>query len=449
MSSDKEFKKRIEFGSAEIQKYLEYRELELHGQGKELRGPCPIHRGEHDNFALNRETGEWYCHSTCGRGGSLIQLHMELTRMSFRARAEVFSILGRPQSNGDCRKGRIEAAYDYTDEEGKLLFQNVRYQPKKFKLRQPDGAGNWIWNIRGVRRVLYRLSKFKDAELVILLEGEKDVLNLEQLGFVATTNPMGAGHWLPEYSDTLAGKDIVIFPDTDEDGTGQKHAEKVRRSLQGKARSVVIAEVGHGKDVSEWIAGGATRESIEAAIKTARAKAAEAPIFRANLPVQSKDPPKPKFHKDEGGLLLGYSEGDLGNAERFLQRHQQDVRYCIDQDVWFYFDGRRWRTKADKQVRRLVHDVLKQMAHDAIEYQSPDREIYRKLTSQFHQSSKINSALNEAMPYVQVVSEEFDRQTHLMNFRNGTVDLKTGKLRPHQREDMLTRVLACDYKGPR
>lgn len=42
---------------------------------------------------------------------------------------------------------RIVATYDYTDAHGELLFQVVRYHPKDFRQRRPDGKGGWVWKL--------------------------------------------------------------------------------------------------------------------------------------------------------------------------------------------------------------------------------------------------------------------------------------------------------------
>src|SRR5215207_9540269 len=62
-----------------------------------------------------------------------------------------------PQTNWYGQGREIEKTYDYRDPDGKLLFQVVRYLPKGFSQRRPDGVGGWIWNLEGVKRVLYRL----------------------------------------------------------------------------------------------------------------------------------------------------------------------------------------------------------------------------------------------------------------------------------------------------
>ena len=137
-----------------------------------------------------------------------------------------------------------------------MLFQCVRTKPKDFWQRRPDGKGGWINNLQGVRRVLYRLPEVKSAQTVCVAEGEKDADNLAKLGFTATTNPMGAEKWRDEYSETLRGKDVVVFGDVgDEDGAGQRHTAQRIQSLNGVAKSIKRVELPDGfHDVSDYIA---------------------------------------------------------------------------------------------------------------------------------------------------------------------------------------------------
>jgi len=86
--------------------------------------------------------------------------------------------------------------YGYCDENGTLLFQVVRFEPKGFRQRRPDGRGGWIWNLKDTRRVPYLLPHLVKAvaagETIYVPEGEKDVDNLRAIGFAATTNPVAA-----------------------------------------------------------------------------------------------------------------------------------------------------------------------------------------------------------------------------------------------------------------
>jgi AAA domain len=159
-------------------------------------------------------------------------------------------------SNGGESNGRVEVdAYQYTDERGELLFEVVRFYPKDFRQRRPNGRGGWIWKLGDTRRVLYRLPKVIEAVqagvTVYVAEGERDVHALERAGHVATCNPMGAGKWRDEYAESLRGANVVVVADCDQ--PGRDHAKTVGRALEGVAASVVIVEPVVGKDASEHL----------------------------------------------------------------------------------------------------------------------------------------------------------------------------------------------------
>jgi hypothetical protein len=159
-------------------------------------------------------------------------------------------------------KPSISATYDYVDKGGALLFQVVRFEPKEFRQRRPNGKDDWIWGLDGVRRVLYRLPELLGAiaagKTIYIVEGEKDADALRTFGFPATTNPMGANKWRPEYSEFLRGADVVIVPDNDQ--TGRAHAEHVAASLNGIAKRVRVLDIGkvwqecpQKGDISDWL----------------------------------------------------------------------------------------------------------------------------------------------------------------------------------------------------
>ncbi len=158
---------------------------------------------------------------------------------------------------------RIVATYDYRDEQGELLMQAVRKEPKKFVQRRPDGE-DWIWNVEGVRVVPYRLPELLAAPgaVVYVVEGEKDADRLASIGLVATTNAAGAGKWTAAHSEFLRGRNVVILPDNDD--AGKKHAKKVAKSLLGiaVARIVGLPGLPEKGDVSDWLDAGGTAEAL-------------------------------------------------------------------------------------------------------------------------------------------------------------------------------------------
>ncbi len=88
----------IAFTRGEVADYYNTRVPRLKRRSaKEWRGPCPIHLGKNDNFAVETATGLWFCHSTCGRGGDILRLEQDLSGADFKtAIATVYAIVGRP-----------------------------------------------------------------------------------------------------------------------------------------------------------------------------------------------------------------------------------------------------------------------------------------------------------------------------------------------------------------
>ena len=158
---------------------------------------------------------------------------------------------------------KIVSAYDYRDEDGKLLFQVCRLEPKSFRQRVPNGSG-WTWKLRDTRRVLYRLPEIlkavADGQTIFVVEGEKGADALVKLGLAATCSSGGAGKWQAEYADDLKGADVVVVPDNDE--PGEAHARDVAASLQGIASKVRLPGMAPKEDIFDWIRCGGTAEQL-------------------------------------------------------------------------------------------------------------------------------------------------------------------------------------------
>jgi hypothetical protein len=169
-----------------------------------------------------------------------------------------------------------EAIYPYRNEQGRVLFEVLRFPGKNFRQRRPNPnrPGDYVDNLDGVSRVPYRLPELLQADPsapVFIVEGEKDAGNLGRLGEVATTNPGGTGNsrlWeTTPFREPLRDRDVVLLPDNDE--PGRRHAERVARAIHGHARSVKVLSlpgVPAKGDVTDWIAAGGTREKLAALV---------------------------------------------------------------------------------------------------------------------------------------------------------------------------------------
>jgi 5S rRNA maturation endonuclease (ribonuclease M5) len=208
------------------------------------------------------------------------------------------------------------------DEEGAPLFEVVRQaKSKKFYQRRPNSRGGWVNDLKGVRRVLYRLPEVlaavQEGQRVYVVEGEKDAENVAGLGLAATTNSGGPGQWRKEHSATLTGAVVAILPDNDEEG--REHAQKVAQDLQGVAaevRLVELPELAEGEDVSDWISAqqgaGKSPDEIRASLE---GLVAEAPLSDGEPWEGQKESgitPKRDAESKQAAILVGLAkEGEV------------------------------------------------------------------------------------------------------------------------------------------
>jgi RecA-family ATPase len=157
------------------------------------------------------------------------------------------------QTYNEKPKGKLVAQYDYRNADGMLAYQVLRYEPKNFSQRRPNGKGRWIWKLEE-QRVLYRwpeLLKFPDGTIFIT-EGEKDADRVADLGHCATT--VAGGKWTADCVKALAGRDVVILEDNDD--AGRKKALAVAQALHGTAKTIRIVSLPglpNKGDVSDWL----------------------------------------------------------------------------------------------------------------------------------------------------------------------------------------------------
>lgn len=139
---------------------------------------------------------------------------------------------------------------------------------------------------------------------------------------------------------------------------------------------------------------------------------------------------------------------DAGNGERFAARYGEQVRYIHPWEKWLNFDGRRWRLDDTGAVDQLAKQTARAMWREGASEQDPARRDAKlKWAKQTESASRLSAMLRLARSEhpVPVLPKELDIDPWLLNCRNGTLDLRTGELRPHRREDMLTKLCPVEY----
>ena len=402
-------------------------------QGHEFSGRCPAHDDARASLSFCDADDRILINCHAGCTFEAIVQSLGLTAADFHH--------DHHNSNGP---RRIVATYDYVDEERSLLYQVVRYHPKDFRQRRPDGNGGWLWNLNGVRRVLYHLPDLRGQQVVYIVEGEKDVESLNSLGLIATTNAGGAGKakWTNDLTLQLkqAGvEQIYILPDNDK--PGDAHAQQVKDSCCFAGLEVKIVRLPglpalrpkHGEDITTWLGGGHTREELLAAVKAT-------PLLKADPPLNA---PTPQPLPVEPPHLT-----DSGNARRLVAQHRADLHYCFPWRTWLVWDGCRWANDDTGDVCRRGKQTVTSMYAEAATL--PDAKGRTALAthalrseSDAHLRAMISVARSE--DGIPVLPTHLDRDPWLLTVFNGTLDLRHGILRPHQREDLITKLVPVEY----
>jgi putative DNA primase/helicase len=150
----------------------------------------------------------------------------------------------------------------------------------------------------------------------------------------------------------------------------------------------------------------------------------------------------------EGAVPVeGYHRTDLGNARRLADQHGRDVRHCHPWGEDLVWDGRRWKRDDTAAVERLARDVCGRMYVNAWALTGKDRQaqIKHALKSENAQRLRAMISLARSEEGIPVLPEQLDADPMLLNVLNGTIDLTTGRLRGHRREDLLTKLCPVEY----
>ena len=243
------------------------------GEEKTLCPKCSHTRKKHSDpcLSINHDEGVYFCHHCDWKG--------------------------RLSNDNDSKHSNIY--YDYPDEGEMLLYQKVRAFPKKFWLQTPDGKKN----LKGVRRVLYRLPELiKSTGTIFIVGGEKDVETLRKHGLTATTNDNGEGNWRSEFNEYLKDRDVIILEDND--AKGQKHGQVVSKSLEGIAKSIRIIkfpQLDAGGDVTDYL----SSRTVDELLKKVKDTESIGTEWREQKPLYRPLPESAPYPVEALGDILG------------------------------------------------------------------------------------------------------------------------------------------------
>jgi hypothetical protein len=372
--------------SVPIERVLERHQISLQRNGHERVGPCPKCGGT-DRFAINTNKQVFNCRK-CGACGDVIDLERFLNGGDFNAACETLTGEPPPKKRSTARKVFVEQ-YDYDDAAGVLLYVVERFEfqnpdgtfvlkdgkrKKTFKQKRPDpqNLGRWIYNLDGVERIPYRLSELLEAiglgQTILIPEGERCVDALRAIGVPASCNSEGAGKWRPELNQHLVGADVVLLPDNDD--PGWDHINKIGAALTGVARRIrvlVLPELPSGGDVTDWLAGGGTRERLDELV-------AQAPDWQAPA-ANNLEEEKAKAEASENTLIEALAKMRPG-VEFARQRKKAARELGVSQDA---IDDELEARRGEREIAPLYGHWIVEPWPEPVEGDSLLRDIIRRI----------------------------------------------------------------------
>lgn len=139
---------------------------------------------------------------------------------------------------------------------------------------------------------------------------------------------------------------------------------------------------------------------------------------------------------------------ELGNARRLVAAHGEDLRYCYAWGKWLIWDERRWEIDDSGNAERRAKDVVTDILTEALNEKGSDRRsvlMRWALESEKRKTIEATLALARSEVTMSVKPAEMDANPYRLNCQNGTLNLHTGELDPHRREDRITKLAPVDY----
>jgi len=389
---------------------------------------CPAHDDQLASLSVKRGDKDCAvvdCHAGCRTDDVIDALGLTMR--------DLFDNRDEPRNRRE-----VEATYPYTDADGVVVFTKTRWRPPaqpKYTIAPKDAAGSLKI------KPLYRLTELAPAinagTTIYLVEGEKDADNAVAAGVVATTDYLGASKpgmtqkWRPEYGDQLAGAHLVVVPDRDP--SGYARAQAIVAALSGRVASLIVLEAAEGKDLSDHLAAGLTIEQLQT-IDLDKAVAA------------GRDQVQVVDERHHGHDDLDQAPvTQLYQSLRLVEHLDRTALFVAPWAKWLRWDGTRWAMDHKNTIQRDTARHLRDITLKRVRAGADAQEISRYLKLQTAGGIAGTIRLASSEPSVAAVPDDFDNGRELLNCANGTLDLRTGHLQPHDRGQLLTKVTRSAY----
>ncbi|MER5304604.1 phage/plasmid primase, P4 family [Streptomyces lasiicapitis] len=312
--------------------------------------------------------------------------------------------------------------------------------------------GRWLSliNPRGHRWAPYGVMRGTGGwGTVLITEGPGDGLTAVGVGYDAVAirgaSLAGSPELVAELAEGLRGQLVIICGDNDRAGSG--FSARLAEGLSAHGVTAYVLDIPHpGDDLTDWRKRdpSAFPDALHRAVKAARPALAPAEAQEAARATElAHRTGADSVSRDQGSeaarilsdLVGQYGESDAMNAHALVAFNNGTIRHAPG--LGFYtWNGRIW-VRSDMRVRQEIHRMGAALVLAG----------QNQLARGFTMTSRIDALLTElcSVPNVSIGATDFDDRPDLLNFKNGTVDLRTGRMRAHAQADLLTYALDINY----
>jgi putative DNA primase/helicase len=190
---------------------------------------------------------------------------------------------------------------------------------------------------------------------------------------------------------------------------------------------------------------GMSEEAIEAGLWAENISRCNPPLSEGEIAAIARSvgryEPEPATH---------WKPTDYGNAQRLVARFGDEMRHVSEWSCWLIWDGSRWVKDRSGAVERFAKETVRAMYEEVSKI--PDDEARKTavkwaMRSESREKIKAMVDLAKSEPGIPITPEVLDGDGWLLNVENGTLDLRTGELRAHRREDLITKLAPVTYKA--
>jgi hypothetical protein len=307
-------------------------------------------------------------------------------------------------------------------ERGKSVVRIPYYDEdcNELRARFRSRTGQW-WEGKNLPIHLYGIDRLVDAkpgDRVLICEGESDCHALWSAGVMAVGVP-GCTTWKPEWAQYLNGLDVYVWEEPDQGGA--QLVERMRASYP----DIRIVSSDAAKDPCELSQKNGTD-------------------FAATIHALM-DEARPYCASDTGEAVEHCT--DLGNARRLVRKFGNRLRH-VPGSGWLVWDGTRWKPDDCGAAIRCVKETCRSIYGEAeTASDGEDRKQLSKWAQQSESIARINACERLGTTELELVAtrNQLDADPNLLNVKNGTLDLRTGELRPHDPKDLITRMSPCEF----